>query len=158
VNSDIRHLASPAKTLYELEGVLAIPALLGIKFVAQHVKSIQEFGRQLRELAQVSVRVRVRVSIGLVLGLGLGLGCHDYYNIIIIIIIVVITIVFIIIYVVIIVVIIIAVVIKALVISVSKGETMSSIVFIIYNMLIFGPLTLIPTLTKSSDCFSLRIL
>ena len=30
VNSDIRHLASSAKTLYELEGVLASPALLEV--------------------------------------------------------------------------------------------------------------------------------
>lgn len=28
--SDIRHLASSAKTLYELEGVIAIPALLEV--------------------------------------------------------------------------------------------------------------------------------
>jgi hypothetical protein len=31
VNSDIRHLASSAKTLYELEGVLASPALLEVE-------------------------------------------------------------------------------------------------------------------------------
>ena len=52
LNGDIRHLASAAKSLHELEGVLAIPALLEVAFVAQQVKAIQEFGRQLRQLAQ----------------------------------------------------------------------------------------------------------
>lgn len=31
INSDIRHLASSAKTLFELEGVLAVPALLEVQ-------------------------------------------------------------------------------------------------------------------------------
>jgi len=82
LNGDIRHLASAAKSLHELEvrlgvvfgghaqsdtllgasshlfppeplqGVLTIPALLEITLVAQQVKAIQEFGRQLRQLAQ----------------------------------------------------------------------------------------------------------
>ena len=90
LNGDIRHLASAAKSLHELEvrrlartarrhtpiyrdhthisldptlslqGVLAIPALLEITMVAQQVKAIQEFGRQLRQLAQEKLLAALR--------------------------------------------------------------------------------------------------
>ena len=49
---DIRQLATAAKTINELEGLLDLPALAEISMVAEHALRIRQFGQQLRRRAQ----------------------------------------------------------------------------------------------------------
>jgi hypothetical protein len=51
-NKDIRQYTSAAKTLHELEALIAIPSLLAIEMVAGHAGSIRAFGQQLREASK----------------------------------------------------------------------------------------------------------
>ena len=45
-------LATAARTLQELENLMASPNLLEIELVSMHAQSIQRFGQQLRRQAQ----------------------------------------------------------------------------------------------------------
>lgn len=52
LNSDIRHLATAAKILFELETLLSLPLLSNIKIVVENSSNIRRFGLQMRQKAQ----------------------------------------------------------------------------------------------------------
>ena len=52
LNLDIRHLATAAKILFELETLLSLPLLSNIKLVIENSSNIRRFGSQLRQKAQ----------------------------------------------------------------------------------------------------------
>lgn len=51
-NLDIRHLATAAKILSELESLMQIPSLMEVSYVKTHSPSLNRFGHQLRVRAQ----------------------------------------------------------------------------------------------------------